>query len=153
MSPNLLSDQGGGRVGFRCAQAILRDTIARSLARLIRPGIAVALMTTAMARPASSAGVEDFYRGKTVSLLSGYSVGGGYDAYGRLVARHLGKHIPGNPSVVPQNMSGAGSNKAAGYVALQAPRDGTAIAAIQPGAVLWPLLYDQPVPHDPSKFI
>jgi len=70
------------------------------------------------ARAASkiSTGARPFHRGKTVSLLIGYSVGGGYDAYGRLVARHLGKHIPGNPSVVPQNMSGAGSLKAANYL-------------------------------------
>src|SRR5262245_32755584 len=98
MSPNLLSDQCRGRDGVRCAQPILLDKIARSCAHLICPGIAVALLTTVMARPASSAGVEDFYRGKTVSLLIGYSVGGGYDAYGRLVARHLRKDIAGDPS-------------------------------------------------------
>ena len=97
--------------------------------------------------------VEQFYRGKTVNVYIGSAVGGGYDGYGRLVARHLGKHIPGNPLVVPQNMPGAGSNKAAGFVALQAPRDGTAIGAIQPGAVLWSLLFDQPMPHDPSKLV
>ena len=81
------------------------------------------------------------------------AVGGGYDAYARLVARHFGRHIPGNPAIVVQNMPGAGSNKAAAYLALQAPKDGTAIGAIQPGAILQPLLSDQPVPHDPSKFI
>ena len=97
--------------------------------------------------------VEEFYRGKTVSITVGSAVGGGYDGYARLVARHLGKHIPGNPTVVVQNMPGAGSNKAAGFVALQAPKDGTAIGAIQPGAVLRSLLSDQPLPHDPSKFV
>ena len=49
-------------------------------------------------QPALAAGVEDFYKGKTVSLVIGYSVGGGYDAYGRLLARHLGKYIPGSPT-------------------------------------------------------
>ena len=97
--------------------------------------------------------VEKFYRGRTVTITIGSAVGGGYDAYGRLVARHLGKHIPGNPTVVPQNMPGAGSNRAAGYVAMQAPKDGTAIGQIQPGAVLWTLLFDQPVQHDPSKLV
>jgi len=66
---------------------------------------------------------------------------------------YLGKHIPGNPAVVVQNMPGAGGNKAASFVALQAPKDGTTIGAPQPSAVLHTLLYDTPVPHDPSKFI
>ena len=69
------------------------------------------------------------------------------------VGRHFGKHIPGNPTVVVQNIPGSGSNKAASYVALQAPKDGTAIGAIQPGAVLQPLHSDVKLPHDPSKFI
>src|SRR5262249_23109642 len=77
---------------------------------------ATALAATLVTQGARSAGVEDFYRGKTVSLLIGYSVGGGYDAYGRLLARHFGKHLPGNPSVVPQNMSGAGSLRRAYYL-------------------------------------
>ena len=78
--------------------------------------IAAALVAAVATQAARSAGVEDFYKGKTVSLLIGYSVGGGYDAYGRLLARHFGKHLPGNPNVVPQNMSGAGSLKAANYL-------------------------------------
>jgi tripartite-type tricarboxylate transporter receptor subunit TctC len=97
--------------------------------------------------------VEAFYRGKTVTLTVGSAVGGGYDTYARLIGRHLGSHIPGNPTVIVQNLPGAGSNKAASYVALQAPRDGTAIGAVQAGAILQPLLSDQPVPHDPSKLI
>jgi tripartite-type tricarboxylate transporter receptor subunit TctC len=120
----------------------------------LRSGLGVfAAMAISVAGAGAQEQVEQFYRGKTVNMYIGSAVGGGYDGYGRLVARHLGKHIPGNPVVVPQNMPGAGSNKAAGYVALQAPRDGTAIAAIQPGAVLWTLLFDQPVVHDPSKLV
>src|SRR5262249_16082617 len=88
---------------------------------------AAALAHTLPTQGARSAGVEDFDRGKTVSLLIGYSVGGGYDAYGRLVARHFGKHLPGNPNVVPQNMSGAGSLKAANYLYSVAPKDGSVI--------------------------
>src|SRR5262245_28586437 len=80
---------------------------------------------TATAAPAQNA-VEAFYRGRTVTITVGSAVGGGYDTYARLVGRHLGRHIPGNPTVVVQNIPGAGSNKAASYVALQAPRDGTA---------------------------
>jgi tripartite-type tricarboxylate transporter receptor subunit TctC len=97
--------------------------------------------------------VEQFFRGKTINIYIGSAVGGGFDNYARLLARHLGKYIPGHPVIIPQNMPGAGSNKAAGYVFTQAAKDGTAIGAIQPGAVLQPLLSEQPVRHDPSKFI
>jgi tripartite-type tricarboxylate transporter receptor subunit TctC len=101
----------------------------------------VAALTAAFAtQPARSAGVEDFYKGKTVSLLIGYSVGGGYDTYGRLVARHLGKHIPGNPSVVPQNMTGAGSLKAATYLYSVAPKDGSVIGTFSRSQGIAPLL-------------
>ena len=67
-------------------------------------------------------------------------------------ARQLGSAIPGNPSIVPQNMTGAGSNRAAGYIYSVAPKDGTVIGAIFPGAVVQPLLGEQAVQHDPSKF-
>jgi tripartite-type tricarboxylate transporter receptor subunit TctC len=97
--------------------------------------------------------VEPFYRGKTLTITVGSAVGGGYDSYARLLGRYIGKHIPGNPMVIVQNMPGAGSNKAASYVALQAPKDGTAIGAVQAGAILQPLLSDQALPHDPSKLI
>ena len=94
-----------------------------------------------------------FFKGKQISLVVGSSPGGGYDTYARLLARHFGSAIPGNPTVVVQNMSGAGSNRAAGYIYSVAPKDGTAIGAIFPGAVLQPLLSDVPVPHDPSKLV
>jgi tripartite-type tricarboxylate transporter receptor subunit TctC len=97
--------------------------------------------------------VENFYKGKQVAMVVGSSAGGGYDTYARLLARTMGSAIPGNPVIVVQNMSGAGSNRAAGYIYSVAPKDGTAIGAIFPGAVLQPLLSDQPVPHDPSKFV
>ncbi len=100
--------------------------------------IAAALVV--LSAPVSAAGPEDFYRGKTVALVIGYSAGGGYDAYGRLVARHLGKHIPGNPSVVAQNMTGAGSLKAANYIYSVAPKDGTAIGTFSRSQGIAPLL-------------
>ncbi len=84
--------------------------------------------------------VEDFYRGRTVNLYIGYSVGGGYDDYARAVARHLGRHIPGNPTVVPQNMEGAGSLRAANYIYSRAPKDGSAIATFARGAAFYPLM-------------
>ena len=92
-------------------------------------------------------------QGQAISLIVGSSAGGGYDTYARLLARHFGNAIPGNPTVVVQNMSGAGSNRAAGYIYSVAPKDGTAIGAIFPGAVLQPLLSEVPVSHDPNKLI
>ena len=71
----------------------------------------------------------------------------------RALGRHMSKYIPGNPSIVPQNMPGAGGNKAAGYVYSVAPKDGTAIGALFPGGILAPLLGDTPIQHDPTKFI
>jgi tripartite-type tricarboxylate transporter receptor subunit TctC len=97
--------------------------------------------------------IEQFYKGKQISVIVGSSAGGGYDTYARLLARHFGSAMPGNPMVVVQNMSGAGSNRAAGYIYSVAPKDGTAVAAIFPGAVLQPLLSDVPVSHDPNKLI
>lgn len=97
--------------------------------------------------------VESFYKGKQISIVVGSSAGGGYDTYARLLGRYFGAHIPGRPMIVPQNMSGAGSNRAAAYIFGVAPKDGTAIGAIFPGIVLQPLLTDAKFQHDPSKFI
>jgi tripartite-type tricarboxylate transporter receptor subunit TctC len=97
--------------------------------------------------------VEQFYRGKTINLIVGGAAGGGYDAYGRALGRHMGKYLPGNPAIVVQNMPGAGSNKAASYIYSVAPKDGTVVAGLFPGAVLAPLLTDTAIKHDPRKFI
>jgi tripartite-type tricarboxylate transporter receptor subunit TctC len=113
---------------------------------------AACLIAGVSAAPAQDA-VKAFYRGKQLSLVVGSSPGGGYDTYARLIARHFPDVMPGHPAVVVQNMSGAGSNRAAGYIYAVAPKDGTAIGAIFPGAVLQPLLSDVPVPHDPSKLV
>jgi tripartite-type tricarboxylate transporter receptor subunit TctC len=84
--------------------------------------------------------IADFYYGKTVQVLIGFSPGGGYDIYGRTLARHMGRHIPGNPKLVPQNMPGAGSLKVVNYLASVAPKDGTALAHFAPGVMFEPLL-------------
>jgi len=76
--------------------------------------------------------VEDFYKGKQVTIIVGYGSGGGYDVYARVLARHLGRFIPGNPTVIVQNMPGAGSLRAANYIYNVAPKDGTAIAMFSP---------------------
>lgn len=84
--------------------------------------------------------VEEFYKGKTVSLYIGYSVGGGYDVYARVVAAHIGRHIPGNPTVIPVNMPGAGSLRLANWLFDAAPRDGTASGAVARAVPFEPLL-------------
>jgi tripartite-type tricarboxylate transporter receptor subunit TctC len=85
------------------------------------------LLAAGGAGPAQAQSVADFYRGKTVNVLIGVGVGGEYDLQARLVARHIGKHIPGNPLVVPQNMTGAGGIKMANFLYAQAAKDGTNI--------------------------
>jgi tripartite-type tricarboxylate transporter receptor subunit TctC len=98
--------------------------------------------------------VAAFYKGKQVNLIVGSSAGGGYDTYARLLGRHLGKYIPGNPVIVPSNMPGAASNIAAAYIYNVAPKDGTVIGAVQTAAVLDPLFAEKArLKHDSSKFI
>ena len=97
-------------------------------------------------------GVERFYSGKQVSLYIGYSAGGGYDTYARVLARHLGKHIPGNPTVVPQNMPGAGSLTLANFLYNIAPKDGTVLGTIGRGLAMEPLLGGTGTRFDATKF-
>src|ERR1051325_2570790 len=84
--------------------------------------------------------VADFYKGRTISLIIGYSVGGGYDAYARLLARYLGKHISGEPSIVPQQMTGAGSLRSANYIFSVAPKDGSVLGTFSRSMGIAPLL-------------
>ena len=115
--------------------------------------IAVAALTALALPVQAQETVEQFFKGKTVSIYVGSSAGGGYDTYGRLLSRHLGNHIPGRPNIVVQNMPGAGSNKAAGFIFTVAPKDGTAIGAIFPGAILQPLIGEGAVQHQPNKLV
>src|SRR5882724_3082887 len=94
----------------------------------------------------------DFYKGKQIDLYIGYSVGGGYDIYARLLARHLGKHIPGNPVVIPKNMEGAGSLRLANWLYQAAPKDGTAIGTIGRGIAFDPLLGGQGAQFKATQF-
>lgn len=89
------------------------------------------------------AAAQDFYQGKTIQFIVGGAPGGGFDTYARVISRHMAKYIPGKPSIIPQNMPGAGSRKAAAYMYTVAPKDGRAIAAIFPGAIMAPLLDDR----------
>lgn len=93
----------------------------------------------AAAASASEQDQADFYEGRTVQLMIGYSAGGGYDAYGRTLGRHLGKHIPGNPNVVVKNVPGAGSLVLMNQIANTLPNDGTVIGAVNSGMPFEPL--------------
>ena len=97
---------------------------------IIRAAIAFAAATLVCSAPASADPVTDFYRGKTLRMLIGYGPGGGYDIYGRLVAEFLPRHLPGNPTIVAQNMPGAGSFVAAKYIYEVAPKDGTVFGSL-----------------------
>ncbi|MFN3889400.1 MAG: Bug family tripartite tricarboxylate transporter substrate binding protein [Beijerinckiaceae bacterium] len=117
--------------------------------RRVAPVLALAL-AAAISAPALA---SDYYAGKQITFIIGTSPGGGFDIYGRTVARHLPRHIPGAPVIVVQNMNGASSMRAAGYIYNVAPKDGTVIGAISPGAVVGPLLEGKSdALYDPTKF-
>jgi hypothetical protein len=101
---------------------------------------------------AGPAVAQDYYASRSIDLIIGSGPAGGYDIYGRALARHLNRHIPGKPNIVVKNMPGAGSGRAAGFLAKIAPKDGTVIAGIMPGAVMGPLLEDKPeILFDPVR--
>ena len=99
-----------------------------------------------------SAFAQDFYKGKTINFIIGSAPGGGYDTYSRLVAGHIGQHIAGRPSVVPQNMPGADSVKASVYLYNTAPKDGTAIGMVDEAIYLHQILDPQEAKTDATKF-
>jgi tripartite-type tricarboxylate transporter receptor subunit TctC len=112
--------------------------------------LALALLS---ARAARSDEVADFYRSRQVDVIVGNSPGGGYDVYARLLARHIGRYIPGNPNVVVQNMPGAGGLRAANYIYSVAPKDGTVFGLFARDMALVALLGGNPnVQFDPWKF-
>src|SRR5262245_47099131 len=122
-----------------------------SMSRNLRAGLIRLAAVTLAAAPACA--VETF-AGKNIDLVIGAPPGGGYDIYARALARHYGRHIPGQPTIVSKNMPGAGSARAAGFISAIAPKDGTAIAAIMPGAVVGPLLDEKAETlFDPTKVL
>lgn len=103
--------------------------------------------------PAVAQSVEEFYQDRSIELVIGYSAGGGYDRYGRLLARHMGRHIPGNPTVIPMNMPGAGSLVAANHLYAVAPADGTVMGIFSRGLPTAPLLTgDEGIGFEATKF-
>lgn len=123
----------------------------RSVASTCIAALLIALIP-AFAGAAHAQSVESFYRGRTATIVVGYSVGGGYDAYARVLARHLGKHIAGHPSVVVQNMPGAGSLRAANYIYNAAPKDGTMLGVFARGMAMEPLIGASGANFDARKF-
>lgn len=121
--------------------------------RALNYAVAVALLVAGAQAARAQDAVEQFYKGKQIKVYIASTPGGGYDSYGRLVGQYIGKYIPGNPTVVPVNMPGAGGNRLAAYLYNVAPKDGTEFGIIFPGAVLDPLIGTQQVQDDPSKLI
>jgi tripartite-type tricarboxylate transporter receptor subunit TctC len=109
--------------------------------RLLHPrAILAGALLVVLTNLAFADDVENFYRGRTLSVVISYSVGGGYDLYARVLTRYLGKHIPGRPSVVPVNMPGAGGLRASNYLYTAAPKDGSVIGTFSRSIPTMPLL-------------
>jgi tripartite-type tricarboxylate transporter receptor subunit TctC len=100
-------------------------------------------------QPAGAA--DDFYKGKTITFFVGFSPGGGYDGYARLLARFMPTYIPGSPTMIVQNMEGAGSMRAANHIYNVAPKDGTMIAAVNATLLMYQLLGGKGAQYDPAK--
>jgi tripartite-type tricarboxylate transporter receptor subunit TctC len=119
--------------------------------RLRRLPTAAMLLLLPLATAPPIAAQPDALAGKSVQMIIGFGPGGGYDLWGRTVGRHIGKHLPGNPSVIPQNMPGAGSYTAASYIFNIAPKDGTVLGIIARDAALGPLSGAAGARFDPTK--
>jgi tripartite-type tricarboxylate transporter receptor subunit TctC len=126
------------------ASKVQREKIASAF---VAAAIACLIASQAHGQPA-----EPFFARKTITISIGYTAGGSYDLYGRMVARHLGRHMPGQPTVVAQNMPGAGSMKAANYIFQVAPKDGTALGVIVESAALEQVLGNKAAQYDAAKF-
>jgi len=121
----------------------------KKLALLGGAGLLAASMATP---PALADAVSDFYKGKRITMWIGYTAGGGYDRYARTLARHMGRHIPGNPKFVAKNKPGAGSMILANDMYSVMPQDGTALATIGRGIPMEPLFGNKQAKFDPVKF-
>ena len=123
------------------------------LSKLRASSCALSVLSAAATFSAPAPAAE-FFAGKSIDLLIGAPPAGGYDIYARALARHLGRHVPGQPVIVPKNMPGAGSARAGGFISGIAPKDGTAIAALMPGAIIGQLLDPKAEAlFDPTKVI
>ena len=110
------------------------------------------LAAAAVVMPARADSVSDFYKGKNIQLVISSAAGGGYDALGRAVARHMQRHLPGNPVIVPRNMPGAGGIIATNYLFNAAPKDGTTFGLVQNNTPFEPLFGTKEADYDATKF-
>jgi tripartite-type tricarboxylate transporter receptor subunit TctC len=115
-------------------------------------GLALAVLALAQPSLCHAQAPAEFYKGRSIDLYIGTSVGGGYDAYGRMLARHIGKYLPGSPIIVPKNMEGGGGLRLANYLANAAPKDGTAFAIFNRGTAFDPLLGNRAAQFEATKF-
>lgn len=120
--------------------------------RLLLQSLCGAVLLAALPVASHAQSPEQFYKGKNINVYIGYGSGGGYDFYGRLVSRHIGRHIPGNPTLVPQNMPGAGSLKAANFLYSVAPKDGTALGIITQSVAIEEALGTPGVQYKSAEF-
>jgi tripartite-type tricarboxylate transporter receptor subunit TctC len=118
---------------------------------LVRTALALTIILLA-AGPGHAQSVAEFYKGKTIQLLIGFTAGGNYDLSSRTLARHMGRHIPGNPNIVPQNSPGAGSLRLANLLYNVAPKDGTTIGMVGRGISMEPLLGTDAAKFDSRRF-
>src|SRR3954453_3134468 len=102
----------------------------KAMGREMKIAAAISVVTMLLSPMANAQPIADFYRGKSLRMLIGYGPGGGYDIYGRLVAEFLPRYLPGKPTIIPQNMPGAGSFAAASYIQDAAPKDGTVFGSL-----------------------
>jgi tripartite-type tricarboxylate transporter receptor subunit TctC len=131
------------------AQAATRRFASLALAAALAGPLALAGVQAARSQQA----IEDFYRGKQLEMVIGYSPGGTYDLYARLVARFLGNYIPGKPTIVPRNMPGAGSRAAAKWVFGVGPKDGTVLATADQSLSVEQAMGDKQLDLDTTKLI
>src|SRR5499427_2685041 len=117
-----------------------------------RAVVITALFAGVPASVALAQTVAEFYRGKSIELDINVSVGGGYDLYARMVARYIGKHIPGNPTILPKNMEGAGGMRLANWLYNVGPKDGTALGAVARATAFEPLLGNKAAQYDGRRF-
>src|SRR3977135_2640354 len=117
----------------------------------IRLTMTLAILAIAVAAPASAQDTD--FAGKTVPIYIGNTAGGTYDLMGRLVARHLGRHLPGHPIVIPENMPGAGTLRAANYITNVAPRNGTALGIVSESLAIEQALKNVAVQYDAAKLV
>jgi tripartite-type tricarboxylate transporter receptor subunit TctC len=122
------------------------------LARTHACAALVASLFTFSCAPVFAQSAADFYKGKTVELMIGNSVGGGYDLYARLLSRHMGRHLPGNPAIVPKNMEGAGGLRLANWLYGVGAKDGTVFGTIGRGIPFDPLLGGKGTQFEAMKF-